>query len=101
MSYGLVIRDASGNVIFTSEEALGGVYACTVIVPGNTTSTIYFNGTGGYPDLSGRTIRVVEVGSGSHVWSVTQASTPYVTVTHRSLSYWFGGSSTVLRVFVI
>jgi hypothetical protein len=103
MSYGLIVRDASNNVTFSSEEALGGVYACSVIVPGGTTATVAFDGTGGYPDLRGRVIRVVEVGAGSHIWTVTQGSTPYVTVTHRSLAYWVWASTspTILRIFVV
>lgn len=105
MSYGLIIRNASGVTIFSSEEQLGGVFVQTVILGANTSGSIYFDGTGGYPNLIGRSIRVVEVGPGAHNWSTVQNApgAPYISYTHRSMSGRTlpAAANTKLRVFAL
>lgn len=99
MAYGVECYNRAGIKTFTTAVPVGGVYAGKITAPANTNITIYLDGTSGNPNCIGKTVFLMEAGSGAHVWVLTQTSTPYVTFTKRTLSGYFGFYPTTLLVF--
>ncbi|MDG5496981.1 MULTISPECIES: hypothetical protein [Azospirillaceae] len=81
MSWGLSVYLADGTTRLISPEDLGALYVGSFSVAAGESRTFTFNGSDGLPNLSGRSIRVLQQVAGSHSWQISSQNPPTLTVT--------------------